>query len=223
MGEISIKTIEVSGFNGALEGMRAPMKSYDRKDTKRYGDILYLGDNDLTLATNLIKAGTEHSKFRRMIHVQAKISMPRYIFQELDQYRIATAMNSESTMHKLLNNKNPIDLSSFYLGSEDSELYEKAKQIIISVIEELEDLRLKYLGVKSTDLTKEELLILAKRILPESFIQTSYWDANYETIANIYKQRVYHPHRLKEEWVDTFGEWVESLPYSKELILSGLE
>ena len=35
-------------------------------------------------------------------------------------------------------------------------------------------------------------------------------------LRNMYFQR--ENHRLKEEWQDTFCEWVRSLPYAEELI-----
>ena len=43
------------------------------------------------------------------------------------------------------------------------------------------------------------------------------WDTNYAEIRNMHFQRRHH--KLKEEWVDTFCKWVESLPYAKELIM----
>ena len=61
------------------------------------------------------------------------------------------------------------------------------------------------------------LLVRAKRMLPEGFLQMRTWDTNYAELRSIYFQR--KNHRLKEEWVDTFCKWVESLPYAKELIM----
>ena len=218
MGNINIKTLEVSGWTGAFKGMRAPMESYAKSDSS-FIDFCNIGDADMKLALNLIKGGTEHSKFRRMIQIQAEVSMPRYIWSEWDTYKISTVSNSESTMHKLLNNKNPITENQFYFGEEGTDLYKITRSDVLPIIEELECLRLQYMGDKPTIFTKNQLLILAKRMLPECFIQTRVWCANYETLANMYNQRVKHPHRLKEEWVDCFGEWVKSLPYANQLIL----
>ncbi len=63
---------------------------------------------------------------------------------------------------------------------------------------------------------KNRLLLRAKRLLPEGFLQIRTFDTNYAELRNIYFQR--RNHRLKEEWVDTFCAWVESLPYARELI-----
>ena len=60
-----------------------------------------LGPNDLDLALRLIKAGPEHRKFLRMIHVQMDITGPLYWWKEMDTYKVATVANSCSTMHKI--------------------------------------------------------------------------------------------------------------------------
>ena len=221
MGKISINTISVSGLKGAFQGMRAPMMSYDKSDSgyDEKARCFVIGEKDMDLAKRLISGGSEHSKFRRMIHVQAQISLPRYILSELDTYKISTVSNSESTMHRLLNTDKPITEEQFYFGDPNSATYSVTRFISLPILEELEGLRQQYKGIQPTIFTKVELLTMAKRILPESFIQTRVWDADYETLANIYNQRVKHPHRLKEEWVDCFGSWVESLPNAKDLII----
>ena len=43
---------------------------------------------------------------------------------------------------------------------------------------------------------------------------------NYEQLATIYRQRKHH--RLKEDW-GAFCKFIEELPFSKELILVGLD
>ena len=58
-------------------------------------------------------------------------------------------------------------------------------------------------------------------MLPEGFLQKRTIATNYEVLRNIYYQRVYHPHRLPE-W-KVFGNVVEQLPYSDELITYGLK
>ena len=221
MGKISINTISGSGLKGAFQGMRAPMMSYDKSDSgyDEKARCFVIGEKDMDLAKRLISGGSEHSKFRRMIHVQAQFSLPRYILSELDTYKISTVSNSESTMHRLLNTDKPITEEQFYFGDPNSATYSVTRFISLPILEELEGLRQQYKGIQPTIFTKVELLTMAKRILPESFIQTRVWDADYETLANIYNQRVKHPHRLKEEWVDCFGSWVESLPNAKELII----
>ena len=112
-------------------------------------------------------------------------------------------------MHKLLNNDNPITKDLFVWCEEDED-------IVGAVVNRLESLRQEYKNpTYSTD--KNRLLVRAKRLLMEGFEQMRTWDTNYAELRNMYFQRRHH--RLKEEWVDTFCKWIESLPYAKELIM----
>lgn len=243
MRKIKITTLGVWGFHGAMMGMRAPFQSYHLSDSVFY-DVNFntyslselkkfhdedlempfivdqdIGEKDINLAKKLIKGGNEHCKFRRDIHVQAIVSMPRYVWSEFDTYKIATVSNSESTMHKLLNNKKPITIEQFYLGK-DQAVVDYIDKDVLETIEKLEHMRQVYTGEIENDisLNKNQMLCAAKRILPENFIQTRVFDFSYETIAQMYKQRVKNPHRLKEEWVECFGNWAETLLLSDELV-----
>lgn len=240
---MEFKNTDVWGFNGALLGMRNPMNSWEKSDScyckeaafcepcvmntgedggclkydcpeSFWEDFYSIGRDDLKLAQSLIRAGSEHCKFLRMIHVQVNVDMPRYWWSETDTYHFGTK-NSCSTMHKLLNNDEPITKNLFEICEEDADIWEKN-------IERLEELRGEYRHLqKSRDENKVEkmnrLLIRAKRLLPEGFLQMRTWDTNYAELRNMYFQR--KNHRLKEEWQDTFCEWIKTLPYAKELIM----
>lgn len=229
---MNITNTEVWGFKHALRGMRNPMNSWDKSDSL-YGynqcgnckhnylceqcsindkndytvEAPIIGKDDLRLAQTLVLAGGEHSKFMRMIHVGADINMPRYWWSEEDTYHF-NVKNSCSTMHKLLNNKEPITRELFIYCEEDLDIVDK-------VIERLEELRVQYR--EETEYNKKtRLLVRAKRLLMEGFLQMRTLDTNYAELRNEYFQR--RNHRLKEEWSDIFCAWVESLPYAKELI-----
>ena len=228
---MKFENTEVWGYKHALRGMRNPLESWDKSDSyycDNYNILcptcMYvnnniempkpcyaIGENDLKLAQSLIIAGREHSKFMRMIHVAVDTDMPRYWWSETDTYHFNTK-NSCSTMHRLLNNTNPITLDMFIICEEDKLWWE-------NTIAELETLRVKYKYIQSTtkDSRKmDRLLVRAKRMLPEGFLQMRTWDTNYAELRSMYFQRRHH--RLEEEWVDTFCKWVEELPYAKELI-----
>ena len=148
----------------------------------------------------------------RMIHVSVDVDMPRYWHSEADTYHFNTK-NSESTMHKLLNNNNPITLDDFVICDEDTEWW-------INTVNKLESMRKEYKKIQKTtkdSVAMTRLLVRAKRMLPEGFLQLRTLDTNYEEVRNMYFQR--RNHRLKEEWIDIFCRWVESLPFAKELIL----
>ena len=116
-------------------------------------------------------------------------------------------------MHKLLNRNTPITKDIFITCDEDNDWW----NITIS---KLEKLRQEYKHIQSTtkdNTDMDRLLVRAKRMLPEGFLQMRTWDTTYAELRNMYFQRRHH--RLKEEWIDTFCKWIESLPYAKELIM----
>ena len=72
---------EVWGFNHALRGMRNPMNSWDKSDSRLDYDVLtedFIGKKDMKLAQQLIRAGSEHRKFMRQIFVSVDITAPLY-------------------------------------------------------------------------------------------------------------------------------------------------
>lgn len=195
-------TLEVAGFIPALHGMRNPWESWNKTDSSMNDGKVIIGKNDLELAQKLIAAGSEHCKFLRMIQVWADINMPRYWWSEFDTYHFNTK-NSTSTMHKLLNREKEITEEMFVIKNDND--------ISKHVIEQLEQLRQEYRKNPNN-----ELLIRAKRILPEGFLQMRTVNTNYSELRNIYFQR--KNHRLKEEWQEVFCKWIETLPYARELI-----
>ena len=76
---IKISNIEVMNFKNAIRGARNPMNSWARMDSYYDEDGNYvLGDNDLSLASRLAKAGSDHRKYLRQIIVSLDISAPLY-------------------------------------------------------------------------------------------------------------------------------------------------
>lgn len=139
----------------------------------------------------------------------------------MDTYKIGTTANSTSTMHKLTSK--PITLDCFETDDFNTELeyYQGNTTGMLSelMIEQLEFLRQKYLEAKDKKYWKELV-----RWLPESWLQTRTWTANYEVIRTIVHQR--ENHKLNE-WSgqddpskDNFIKWAKSLPYAEELIFS---
>ena len=115
---IKIENTEVVGWEAAIRGMRNPMNSWDKSDSRfslldDCGDCTHcnlrfdecqeqqIGSNDLDLMTRLRNAGTDHRKFMRMITVYLDITAPLYWWKEFDTYKVGTVANSCSTMHKI--------------------------------------------------------------------------------------------------------------------------
>ena len=203
-----IETLKVAGIEEALHGMRNPMNSWHLADTK--DDVI--GENDLGLAQRLIKAGSEHCKFMRMIQVWADMDMTRFFWGEMDTYSFNTK-NSCSTIHRLLNPKNEITLDMF-------EYYEEDVDVIMPIINRMNEIRTKFLNSKDGE-EKRVLKRRAKTLLFEGFLQLRTVNTNYAELRNIVSQR--RLHQMKEDWQDTFCKWVTTLPYAKELIFCGME
>lgn len=215
-------------WEGAFHGLRHPMESYAKSDSynwesydaekKKHMSGFELGPNDLDLAQRMIKAGTPNDKFLRQIFVSVDITAPLYWGKEMDQYKVGTVTDSTSTMHKL--SSTPITRKCFEMDDYDGllKMYDREPYNIDdyvddmwdSVIDYCETLRKRYLETKDQRYWKELI-----RLLPESWLQTRTWTANYSVLRNIYHWR--KDHRLTE-W-HTFCDWIKTLPYSNELIL----
>ena len=181
-----------------------------------YVQYAYIGPKDLDLAQRMIKAGTSDRKFMRQIFVSVDITAPLYWWKEFDTYKVGTVANSTSTMHKLAST--PITFDCFEMDDfENLRVYDNepyntdtfVTEIWDDIIGYCETLRLRYNETKDKRYWKELI-----RILPEAWLQTRTVTLNYEVLRNIYFQRRYHK---LIEW-HRFCEWIESLPYGKELI-----
>ena len=237
---IKISNIQTFGFEGAIRGMRNPYMSHGKSDSdmassidSEYGcpfedgcfhdDCNYctrfcIGENDLELCKRLIKAGPEHRKFLRMIHVQADVLAPRYWWAEMDKYKYVEA-NSSSTMHLI--GKRKLTLEDFSCdGSMKDMLHMKyAIGNINTWIEfylawDKMNIILKNSLEKQGIFNKTDLVRFIKQLLPESYNQLRTIDTNYECLLAIYHQR--KDHRLTE-WKE-FCMWIASLPYMSEFI-----
>ncbi len=211
---MKFENTQVFNFEGAFRGMRNPLSSWQKSDSDFFlpNYCQFIGENDLKLAQRLIAAGSEHRKFMRQIFVSVDITAPLYWYKEFDTYKIGTVANSTSTMHTLANT--PITKELFELGDYHPEL-DMIDDVSVGLrvdcfIDDLEQLRQKYIMTKDKRYWKELI-----RWLPESFLQTRTVTMNYENLLSICNQR--RGHKLTE-W-EQFINWVETLPYAKELIL----
>ena len=174
-------------------------------------EYVFLGPKDMDLAQRMIKAGTPNDKFLRQIFTSVDITAPLYWWKEMDTYKVGTTANSTSTMHKLAST--PITLDCFETDdlNEWMELNNQPLNYgFEQIINYCEDLRQKYLETKDVRYWKELI-----RWLPESWLQTRTWTANYSILRNIYHWR--KDHKLSE-W-HQFCDWIKTLPYAKELIV----
>lgn len=219
---IKIENVEIVGWESAIRGMRNPMNSWDKSDSFQCDGIgcrfencpcfdvniegcseegrFVIGNNDLILMKKLVKAGTDHRKFMRMITVYVDITAPLYWWKESDTYKVGTVRNSCSTMHKITEKEFTLDdFSHEHLCNNSIKTLEK-------VIETLNIERDNYLVSKDKWCWWQLI-----QLLPSSYNQKATLMLNYEVLANIYHSR--KNHKL-DCWVD-FCKWIETLPYSE--------
>ncbi len=202
---LTTERISVMNMENAIRGARNPMNSWARMDSTydEKGNFI-LGENDLSLAHRLAKAGSDHRKFLRQIIVSMDINAPLYWWKEFDTYKVGTVANSCSTMHKIQSAPFTRDMFSHDHLSED------ALSALDRLLVFLEGERQRYNETKDKGAWHNMI-----QLLPSSFNQLRTVSMNYEVLINIYYARRHHK---LDEW-HTLCRAIEGLPYAKELIL----
>jgi len=233
---IIFEKTDVHGFEAAIRGMRNALESWGLSDSGYFGSSVgnknyILGNNDLNLCQRLIKAGDpSHRKFMRQIFVSVDITAPLYWWKEFDTYKVGTVANSCSTMHTI--HKKEFTLEDFscehLINIEemnamkenrpglvyrfDREGYEVCPLgILVQNIDMLNKCRELYLQTKDKKYWWQMI-----QLLPSSYNQKRTVTLNYENLRSMYFQR--RAHKL-DEWREGFIQWVNTLPYAKELII----
>ena len=225
-----------------IEGMRNSMNSWDKSDSVNclrtpsgkhcsefcknfntdkcymYGnndEPFIIGNNDMKLAQTLIKAGTDHRKFMRMMPVYVRITAPLYWWKEFDTYKVGTVANSCSTMHKIQEKEfTTDDFSCEHLDI-------RTKALLEVTIKILNDYRKLYIEYNPDDFeikgcpSKKDIWWQMIQSLPSSYNQTRNVMLNYEVLANMHHSR--KNHKL-DEWRE-FCKWIENLPYSDLIVM----
>ena len=141
------------------------------------------------------KKGEGHDQYLTGIRVAFDLTFSNKAWVELERYRFVEFVSSQSTMHRI---------SKMDIRGQVNEY------VTENTIQEVE--RLKEIYLQTQD--KEDYLRLLYNI-PSGFELTARLTTNYRALKTVYSQR--KNHRLPE-WRE-FCKWIESLPYSKELII----
>ena len=248
---IKIENFEIMGFEHAIRGMRNPMNSWDKSDSRMtncsvpewgevYPDEFVIGSNDHALMTKLAKGGPVHAKYRRMITVYVDITAPLYWWKEFDTYKVGTVANSCSTMHKIHEKHFTMeDFSTEHLFGPkdmdvlDNEHYKIEKDNALAAVNVDGDLCYftpKYFVQMTCDILNR---------YRSKFLETKdkkYWWQMIQLLPSSYNQKrtvmmnyeVLHNiytwrknHKL-DEWVE-FCKWVDTLPYSEIITMEEKE
>ena len=228
---IKIENTDTFGWKAAIRGMRNPMNSWDKSDSYFGCDEIFcidcplfedeccdhtpilIGENDLKLMKSLTKAGSDHSKFLRMINVTCDITAPLYWWKEYDTYKVGTVANSCSTMHKIHSKQLTLDDFShehLICDDVDGELYADWLGVLQDLLDELNLAREKFIETKDKNYWWQMI-----QLLPSSYNQRRTVQLNYQVLKSMYLAR--KQHKL-DEWRD-FCTWCETLPYFKEVCI----
>lgn len=226
---IKIEHIEVIGWKAAIRGMRNPMNSWELDDSwygctagdygitkasdcgqKCTADCqFHVGAENLKLMKKLVKAGTDHSKFMRMINVTIDITAPLYWWKEFDTHKVGTVRNSCSTMHKIHAKEFVLDDFSHEHLNLVTSMYLQGTLNMINQYREF------YLDSGKDSESKKHYWWQMIQLLPSSYNQRATVQLNYAVLRNIYHSR--KDHKL-DEWRE-FCKWIEDLPYSELITL----
>lgn len=200
---IKLEHTNVMNIEAAIRGMRNPMQSWDKSDSRTDEDGGFvLGPEDLKLARRLYRAGSDERKYLRQIFVSVDITAPLYWWKEYDTYKVGTVANSTSTMHK-------IHANAFLREDFSCErMTPEALACLDQVIAVLEERRQMF--VETNDRNAWDDMI---QLLPSSYNQKRTCTLNYENLVNMYFARMRHK---LPEW-RRFCGWVAGLPYFEDI------
>ena len=149
-----------------------------------------------------------------MINVTVDITAPLYWYKEFDTYKVGTVANSCSTMHKI--HAKEFELSDFswehLIDNEDLTCYCSEwitpLGMLELIVDTLNGARQAFLETKDKKYWWQMI-----QLLPSSYEQKRTVQLNYQVLKTMYFAR--RNHKLNE-W-HTLCEWMETLPYFKEI------
>lgn len=182
-------------------------------------------EESLKRAVKLAKAGggSGHSNFRTGIRVSFDMKYTQYITKQFQRYHWFDYVTSSSLMHRITKmdfdkccnkyiSQGTVDRMNalvyaynIFAGLEGDDFFDTKFELRNGEVIEAK--------TKADCLYHQFMRIISECPMgTELFVRVS---TNYEQLATIYKQR--KNHKLKEDWGE-FVKFVNSLPYSKELI-----
>ena len=186
-----ITNVNVYGLENAIKCSKYPMSV----------DVLTLNTDITNTVKRLGNAqkGSGHDNFLKGIIVQFDLTMTPKMSVELERYHFIDFISSQSTMHRITK----FDLDKAYIEYVDKRIIDIMKDKVAQYNNEIDKEK------------KEKLYLEILYSNPCGFKLTAGMTTNYQQLKTIYYQR--KNHRLPE-W-RTFCEWIETLPYFKEICL----
>lgn len=213
---IKIEHVETYGLEAAVRGMRNPLNSWAKSDSRWEwvedespinpndpGMMYIVGEQDFKLMKSLIKAGSDHSKFLRMIGISMDITCNQVWWAEFDTYKVSTVRNSCSKMHTIhVKSFEPDDFSHEGIDAVGG----SAKECFLNTLNELERLRILFNATKERRYWRAII-----ELLPSGYNLRATVTFNYAVARNQYHARKNHK---MFEW-HIYCYTLEALPYSE--------
>ena len=213
---IDISNIETYGWEAAVRGMRNPLNSWTKSDSRwewvedespinpnDEGMMYIVGDQDFKLMKSLVKAGSDHSKFLRMIGISMDIVSHQVWWAEFDTYKVGTVRDSCSKMHTIhIKSFEPDDFSHEGID----EVGGTTKVQFMNTLAELEHLRVMFNKTKEKKYWRAII-----ELLPSGYNMRATVTLNYAVARNQYHAR--KNHKL-DEW-HSYCDILKNLPYSE--------
>lgn len=213
---INISNIETYGWEAAVRGMRNPLNSWAKSDSRWEwvedesqinpndpGMMYIVGDQDFKLMKSLVKAGSDHSKFLRMIGISMDIVSHQVWWAEFDTYKVGTVRDSCSKMHTIhIKSFEPDDFSHEGID----EVGGTTKAQFMNTLAELEHLRVMFNKTKEKKYWRAII-----ELLPSGYNMRATVTLNYAVARNQYHAR--KNHKL-DEW-HYYCDILKNLPYSE--------
>lgn len=179
----------------------AEMREVEPKDMKRAKNLSHAAS---------VENGA-HGQFLTGIRVNFDLTFSNKAWVEAERYRFLEFVSSQSTMHRITK----FDLDKAYNEYVDPRVIDIMKEKVKEYNELLDYVPGINDDINKLEQDKKQKYLEILYTNPAGFELTARMTTNYRCLKNIYIQR--KNHRLPE-W-RAFCEWVETLPYAKELIL----
>ena len=153
------------------------------------------------VACKLAPKGGSEAKWLRAVYYTWSIKAPRFLWAEMDTYKVGTVAQSESTMRVLSMGRSftPKDFE----GEIDGFVLGKLNILLDCLRNHPKD---------------THFLMELKGRLPESFLQRRIWSCSLAVMQNVHRQRRNHRlelwHRVCDAFVEATPSWLREAVYS---------
>lgn len=147
--------------------------------------------------------GSGHDNYLKGIRVSFDITLPQYIWMQMERYMFVDIVSMQSKMHRITQMLEDNDIiSEWHTNSE-------ALILLSQVVEEYNN--------EEDPVFRQDAFLEIIATCPMGLMLTARLSTNYAQLKTIYNQRRYHK---LPEWQD-ICRWIGELPYFKQLVLGG--